>query len=119
MEKIRIRKGIKHEGTVFTNVNLQKDIFDELENLTKRLNVPKKNIVATALERFKDLPQENVELRIQQEYEPTLSYTVNVPPKYFEYLNKLAKEYNTAKKTIVVTALERLFKDVETYGIDE
>ncbi|MGL5797635.1 MAG: hypothetical protein ACRCYT_05440, partial [Cetobacterium sp.] len=70
-------------------------------------------------EEMKECKNKDIELRKQKENEVTISYTINIPPIAFEVLKELTKEFKTSKKTIVVTALERLFSDIKKFGIDE
>ncbi|MGL4989494.1 MAG: hypothetical protein ACRC5F_09715 [Cetobacterium sp.] len=122
-KKVKIRKTEKFEGSIFSNVNIQKEVYEKLDTLNKSLNIAKKGIVTTAILRFgeemKECKNKDIELRKQKENEVTISYTINIPPIAFEVLKELTKEFKTSKKTIVVTALERLFNDIKKFGIDE
>ncbi|MGL5355982.1 MAG: hypothetical protein ACRDAQ_05455 [Cetobacterium sp.] len=118
--KVKFIKVKKNEGSIFTNVNLEKNIYLEYNILAKELlemNISKKSLMITALTRIKEV--ENIELRVKEEKELTCSITLSISSSVFDMLDKLAKEHKTSKKIIVETALLRLIEDVKKCGIDE
>ncbi|MGL5964789.1 MAG: hypothetical protein ACRCZR_09115 [Cetobacterium sp.] len=120
MNKIKFVKTKKNEGSIFTNVNLEKNIYLEYNLLAKELleiDISKKSLMITALTRIKEV--ENIELRVKEDKELTCSVTLSIPPSVFDTLDKLAKGHKTSKKIIVETALLKLIEDVKKFGIDE